>query len=150
LETTTVAKRTADPPRLSPSDYETLAAFRHAVRRYLAYAERNARSVGLTSQQHQALLAIKAHTQKRTMAIGDLAQHLLLKHHSAVELVGRLQKAGLTKRQVDLEDRRRVLVSLTAAGEAVLASLSEGNLQELRHIAPALSGVFGQLDQLTD
>lgn len=134
---------------LSPADYEALAAFRHAVRRYLAFAEGGARSVGLTSQQHQALLAIKAHTLSRPMSVGDLAAQLLIKHHSAVELVGRLEKAGFVERTVDVEDRRRVLVSLTAAGEQVLASLSRNNLQELQIIAPAFSGLLGQLKKLS-
>ena len=133
---------------LTLADYEALAAFRHAVRRYLAFAEAGARSVGLTSQQHQALLAIKAQAVSRPVSIGDLAAELLIKHHSAVELVGRLEKAGFTQRSADVEDRRRVLVSLTASGEGVLAALSVKNLQELRVIAPAFSGLLGQLEKL--
>lgn len=133
---------------LTSGDYEALAAFRHAVRRYLAFAEAGARSVGLTSQQHQALLAIKAQAVSRPVSIGDLAAELLIKHHSAVELVGRLEKAGFTQRSADVEDRRRVLVSLTASGEGVLAALSVKNLQELRVIAPAFSGLLGQLEKL--
>ncbi len=133
---------------LTPADYETLASFRRGVRRYLAFAEENARSVGLTSQQHQALLAIKAHTVSRPMSIGELAAELLIKHHSTVELVGRLEKAGFTRRAVDGEDRRKVHVSLTAAGEQVLADLSVGNLRELRLIAPGFAGLLRQVDKL--
>ena len=140
----------SDDDVLTSGDYEALAAFRHAVRRYLAFAEAGARSVGLTSQQHQALLAIKAQAVSRPVSIGDLAAELLIKHHSAVELVGRLEKAGFTQRSADVEDRRRVLVSLTASGEGVLAALSVNNLQELRVIAPAFSGLLGQLEKLKD
>ncbi|HEX5379068.1 MAG TPA: MarR family transcriptional regulator [Phenylobacterium sp.] len=135
--------------QLSASDFEALAAFRYAVRRYLAFAEEGARSVGLTSQQHQALLAIKAQTLSRPISIGDLAAQLLLKHHSTVELVGRLEKAGFTQRQVDVGDRRRVLVSLTPKAEQVLASLSARNLGELRVIAPAFSGLLAQVEKLS-
>lgn len=138
-----------DSGRLSASDYEALAAFRYAVRRYLVFAETGARSVGLTSQQHQALLAIKAQTLTKPISIGDLAAELLLKHHSAVELVGRLEKAGFTQRLVDPEDRRRVLVSLTAKAEEMLASLSARNLGELRGIAPAFSGLLAQVEKLS-
>ena len=141
------SKRSGDDV-LTSGDYEALAAFRHAVRRYLAFAEAGARSVGLTSQQHQALLAIKAQAVSRPVSIGDLAAELLIKHHSAVELVGRLEKAGFTQRSADVEDRRRVLVSLTASGEGVLAALSVNNLQELRVVAPAFSGLLGQLEKL--
>ena len=143
------SSRKAKPATLARADYEALASFRYAVRRYLAFAESGARSVGLTSQQHQALLAIKARSLSRPMSVGDLASELLLKHHSAVELVGRLEKAGFTKRTVDPEDRRRVLISLTAKGEGVLEALSANNLQELRLIAPAFSGLLGQLDKLS-
>lgn len=141
--------KTSTPTTLSPADYEALAAFRHAVRRYLAFAEGGARSVGLTSQQHQALLAIKAQTLSRPMSVGDLAAQLLIKHHSAVELVGRLEKAGFAQRTADVEDRRRMHVSLTPAGEQVLAALSRNNLQELQFIAPAFAGLLGQLKNLS-
>ena len=134
---------------LTPADYETLASFRYGVRRYLAFAEANARSVGLTSQQHQALLAIKVRTATKPMSIGDLATELLIKHHSTVELVGRLEKAGFTERSIDLEDRRKVLVTLTSLGEKVLADLSVSNLRELRLIAPAFSGLLGQVEKLS-
>ncbi len=76
---------------LSRSDYEGLAAFRHALRRFLAVAEARARDAGLTAQQHQALLSIKAGFPGREeVSIGDLAEHLLLRNHSAVGLVERL------------------------------------------------------------
>jgi DNA-binding MarR family transcriptional regulator len=136
------------PVTLTSADYEALAAFRLGVRRYLAFAEAGARSVGLTSQQHQALLAVKAQTLVKPMSIGDLAGALLIKHHSAVELVGRLEKAGYLQRAIDASDRRRVLVSLTPGGEEVLAALSASNLRELRFIAPAFSGLVGQLEKL--
>jgi DNA-binding MarR family transcriptional regulator len=143
------AKRGRARTHLSEADYRALASFRYAVRRYLAFAEAGARSAGLTSQQHQALLAIKAHSFGGPMSVGELAGELLLKHHSAVELLGRLEKLGLVQRTPDVEDRHRVLISLTAAGEGVLASLSANNLDELRHIAPAFSGLLGQLDKLS-
>ncbi len=133
---------------LTPADYEALAAFRFGVRRYLAFAEAGAKSVGLTSQQHQALLAIKTQTQSRPMTISDLAAQLLLKHHSVVELVGRMEKADLIKRTTDDEDRRRVLVTLTARGEGVLASLSASNLKELRLVAPAFAGLLSRVNRL--
>lgn len=133
---------------LTPTEYETLASFRYGVRRYLAFAEANARSVGLTSQQHQALLAIKVWTVSRPMSVGDVAAELFIKHHSAVELLGRLEKAGFTHRTIDVEDRRRVLVALTAAGEQVLADLSVSNLRELRLVAPAFSGLVGEMERL--
>lgn len=133
---------------LSSDDYAALAAFRHGIRRYLAFAEAGARSAGLTPQQHQALLAIKAHAAPTGMFVGELAGQLLLKHHSVVELTGRLEAAGLVARSPDIEDRRRVLLSLTEAGERVLAALSTQNLEELRVVAPALGPLLRNLGQL--
>lgn len=133
---------------LSPQDYEALAAFRLGVRRYLAFAEAGAKSVGLTSQQHQALLAIKAQTQSRPMSVGDLAAQLLLKHHSVVELTGRMEKSGLLSRTPDPDDRRKVLVSLTEKGEGVLAALSANNLKELHVLAPAFSSLLSRVNKL--
>ena len=134
---------------LTAAEYETLASFRHGVRRYLQFAEANARSVGLTSQQHQALLAIKVRTAREPMSIGDLAAELLIKHHSTVELVGRLEKAGFTQRTVDVNDRRRIQVALTPLGEKVLADLSVSNLRELRLIAPTFSGLLSEMEKLS-
>ena len=146
----TSAKRPArSKSRLTLADYETLASFRYGVRRYLAFAEANARSVGLTSQQHQALLAIKVRTARKPMSIGELAAELLSKHHSTVELVNRLEKAGFTQRTVDVEDRRKVFVALTPLGEKVLADLSVSNLRELRLISPAFSGLMDQVGKLS-
>lgn len=143
----TVADRVADELLLTKADYVALAGFRHGVRRYLAFAEEGARSAGLTAQQHQALLAIKAHP-KDQMTIGELADQLLIKNHSAGELVNRLTKAGLAKRSPGTIDRRRVLVSLTRAGEGLLASLSQNNFRELQYIAPAFSELKAQLERL--
>lgn len=142
-------KASAKTAGLRPADYQTLASFRRGVRRYLAFAEEGARSVGLTSQQHQALLAIKAHTLNRSMTIGQLAQELMIKHHSAVGLVGRLEKSCFVQRSADGDDRRKVLVSLTQTGEDVLAALSANNLQQLRVIAPAFAQLQEGVDVLT-
>jgi hypothetical protein len=85
------SNRTAKPRKLDFADYEALSSFRYAVRRYLAFAESGARSVGLTSGQHQALLAIKVHTHSRPMSILDLAIELLVKHHRTLEMLARLE-----------------------------------------------------------
>jgi DNA-binding MarR family transcriptional regulator len=132
---------------ISKSQYENLAAFRFALRKFLRFSEDAAGGAGLTPQQHQALLAIKAHA-KDQMTIGELARQLLTKNHSAGELVNRLMKAGLVKRSPGTIDRRRVLVSLTRSGEGLLASLSQNNFRELQYIAPAFSGLVAQLERL--
>ncbi|HLZ68103.1 MAG TPA: helix-turn-helix domain-containing protein [Aliidongia sp.] len=131
---------------ISEEDYETLAAFRHALRRFLAFSENAARASGLTAQQHQAILAIKGHGAGRPMTIGDLADHLLIRHHSAVELVGRLVQADLVDRSEVEEDRRRVVVGLTPKAETILLELSAAHVDELRRSRALLMQLLERLD----
>ena len=134
-------------PRAAPlslNDYQRLAAFRLALRRFTALTEANARKVGLTPQHHQALLSIKGgYPDRQQITIGDLAEHLLLKNHSAVELVSRLVKAGLVVRAPDAVDRRRVCLFVTPKGEALLERVSAESLVELRASRDLLEAVLG-------
>jgi DNA-binding MarR family transcriptional regulator len=126
-------------------DYAALAEFRYAIRRFLAFSEMAAAEAGLTSQQHQALLTIKGAAGEEGLAVGALAERLLVKQHTAVELVDRLERAGLVRRGADPADGRRVLVSLTDEGELRLKALSSAHLDELKSIGPALSAILAGL-----
>jgi DNA-binding MarR family transcriptional regulator len=130
---------------LTKEDYERLAAFRAALRRFLAFSEAAARERGLAPQQHQALLAIKGHPAGGRVAIGDLAASLGIRPNTAVELADRLVAAGLVRRTNSREDRRRVLLSLTGRAETLLATLSGAHLDELRHMAPMLADMLSGL-----
>jgi len=133
--------------RLKSADYQNLAAFRLAMRRFLAIADANARGAGLTPRQHQALLSIKGgYPGRQQVSIGDLADHLLLKNHSAVELVARLVKAGLVVREPSTEDRRRVCVWITPKGEEVLDRLSDASLRELRASSDIMQALIAGLE----
>lgn len=126
-------------------DYEALARFRHQLRLFLAFSETAAQKAGLTPQQHQALLAIKGFTGPASASVGDLAHFLLIKHHTAGELVNRMEKLGLLSRVVDAEDNRRVLVRLTKKGEQKLQALSRIHIEELRSVSPALGKILRSL-----
>src|SRR5580704_11668035 len=80
----------ARPAHLIKSQYETLAAFRYALRRFIRFSEGAARAAGITPQQHQALLAIKGFPARDKVTVGELAERLQLRHHSAVGLIDRL------------------------------------------------------------
>ncbi len=123
---------------ITQSHYERLAAFRHALRRFLHFSEEAARAAGVTPQQHQALLAIKGFPGRDRVSIGELAGRLHVRHHSAVGLVDRLDRLGLVRRRPAASDRRRVEVRLTARGEALIRRLSAAHLRELRELAPEL------------
>ncbi|MDN3275593.1 MarR family transcriptional regulator [Frankia sp. RB7] len=122
------------------SDYAALAQFRYQIRSFLAFSEAAAAKHGLTPTQHQALLGIKGFVGPGPATVGDVARFLLIRHHSAVELIDRLVRLGLASRVADPEDARRVHLKLTKRGEQKLQALSRKNLEELRRAAsPALS-----------
>jgi DNA-binding MarR family transcriptional regulator len=131
---------------IGPEDYEALAEFRHGLRRFLTFSEEAAREHGLTAQQHQAILAIKGSNDGKPAAVGVLAERLLIRHHSAVELVDRLERAGLVTRLSAEDDRRLVLVALTAKAEAVLEELSAAHLDELKRSRELLARLLDRLD----
>ncbi|TSD87263.1 MarR family transcriptional regulator [Mycobacterium sp. KBS0706] len=131
---------------LSKVDYEALAAFRHALRRFLDFSGEAAKEAGLTPQQHQALLAIKGFPDRDRVTIGELAEQLVQRHHSTVGLVDRLEALGLVRREADPADRRRALVALTDRAEAVLAGLSAIHRAELRRLGPSLAALLQRLE----
>ena len=135
--------------RKSPAfpEYQALAEFRYLLRKFLAFSKAAAERSGLTAQQHQALLAIKGFGDKEGLAIGELAERLLVRHHSAVELVDRLVDTGLARRTIDPVDRRRVRVTLSARAEARLRDLSAAHLAELRAAKPTLSRLLASLKE---
>ena len=124
--------------RLTVSDYQALAEFRYQIRRFLRFSEAAARHGGIEPQHHQLMLAIKGKPWGEEPRIGYLAERLQIQHHSAVELVDRLAKKGLISRARSPEDRREVLVTLTARGEQALRELTLHTSAELRSAAPAL------------
>lgn len=132
--------------RLVPAEYQALAAFRHEMRRFAAFSETAARGAGLTPQHHQALLAIKGAPGPGAVTVGELSERLLIRHHSAVELVDRLARAGLVQRDSDPQDRRRVLLSLTEDAERLMRELSAAHLEELRRVGPSLRSLLAALD----
>lgn len=125
-------------PAISQADYQRLAEFRYLIRRFLEFSQLQANEAGLTPRQHQALLAIKGYPGGGPMAVGDLAERLRIRHHSAVELVNRLSEAGLVTRDQDKADHRRVLLQLTPLADDRLAELSAAHLDELSRIEPML------------
>jgi DNA-binding MarR family transcriptional regulator len=139
------------PRELTDADYQHLLDLRTGLRRFLRWSEEQAAEAGLTPAQHQLLLAIRGHLSRSGSAgagsspgstigptIGDVAESLLLRHHSAVGLVDRAVKAGLVTRQEDATDRRVVRLRLTALGNDLLTLLSAAHLEELERLAPRM------------
>lgn len=130
---------------LTSADYRLLSDFRHVLRKWFVYGEQAAKAAGITPQQHRALLEIKAFDGRPT--VGDLAEQLVIKHHSAVGLVDRLVHAGLAMRTFDPGDRRRMTLGLTALGQKKLLAVSGANRQELRRLMPLLKTLVAKLER---
>jgi len=113
-------------------NYTALSDFRYEIRRFQRVSEAAARSAGLEPQQHQLLLSLKGARPGVAPTISWLAERLQVAHHSAVGLVDRLVERGMVRRYRDPRDQRRALVSLTGAGESVLADLSRFHQDELK------------------
>jgi len=131
--------REAGLPAPTREDFEHLLAFRVSLRRFQHWSESQARAAGLTHVQHQLLVAVKGHAGALPPAVGDVAGYLLLRHHSAVELVDRAEAAGLVRRTQDAQDARIVRVGLTPKGDRLVTALTEAHLAELNHLAAALN-----------
>jgi DNA-binding MarR family transcriptional regulator len=143
--TTRSRRRLSPVPAMGKAGYEALAEFRYTLRRFLAYSEGAAKRAHLTPQQYQAMMIIKGYPGRDRVTLTELSRWLLIRPHTAVELVDRLARLGLVKRAVDKSDRRRVLVCLSAKGERKLKGLAVAHLHELRRIGVALPGVLKRL-----
>jgi DNA-binding MarR family transcriptional regulator len=131
---------------LSESEYQRLLEFRDGLRRFLRWSENQASAAGLTAAQHQLLLAIRGHGGDREPTIGDVAEHLQLRHHSAVGLVDRAEEAGLVHRSSDADDQRVVRLALTPLGRRRLERLAALHLEELRRLSPKVRPLWADLD----
>jgi len=131
------------PAVLSDEDFERLLDFRDGLRRFLRWSEDQATRAGVTPAQHQLLLAVRGHGTAPSMT--DLAAHLLLRHHSVVELVDRAARAGLVRRLTDGADHRVVRVGLTEDGERQLQALAAAHLEELSRVGPRFAALWRRL-----
>ena len=130
-------RKSRAPAQLEAAEYQQLAAFRHALRRFLRFSESAAEAMGLSAQHYQAMLALRASAEGR-LTINELAQQLLIRHNSAVGLVDRLGKQGLATREPSPDDKRKVYLHLSAKGDRVLGRLAEVHREELRRIGPEI------------
>lgn len=135
----TAPTRKGPPGRRTPlrADYERLARFRYALRRFLHFSEAQARTAGISPNQYQLMLFVRAFDGPPTIA--DLAERLQIEHQSTVGLLDRSVEAGLVLRQRDRADARRVRVALTTHGAALLARLVAAHSPEFRRLSTALS-----------
>jgi DNA-binding MarR family transcriptional regulator len=119
-------------------DYQALSQFRYAIRKFLRFSEFESSKAGLSMQQYQVLLTIRAFPDKEEITITELAEWLQIRHHSAVGLVDRLESRGLLVRKRGRVDKREVCLRLTAKGKRILERLAVMNKQELKRLKPQI------------
>lgn len=124
--------------KLSMADYQALGEFRFQIRKFLHFSDLAIAAAGLERAQYQLMLTIKGLPSELRPRIRDVANRMLIQHHSAVELVNRLEAGGYIRRERAGDDRREVLLALTPKGEKVLAELALHHHEELQDAAPAL------------
>lgn len=132
-------------PRVTDADYARLLQLRTRLRQFEHWSAEQAASMGLTSSQHQLLLAIRGHAGQAGPTIGDVAGYLLVRHNTAVELVDRTQELGLIDRHRDGADQRVVRLALTDEGSKRLNALSADHLEELAQLATVVDELFATL-----
>ena len=130
---------------LEQSDFEHLLELRTGLRRFLRWSDQQAQAAGLTPAKHQLLLAIKGHPDPSGPTIGEVADYLVLRHHSAVGLIDRAVEDGLIKRNKD-RNKRVVRVTLTRAGNDKLAALAQAHVEEIAHLAPTMHTLWRALE----
>jgi DNA-binding MarR family transcriptional regulator len=129
--TTTVEER-------SGSLLQALAEFRYQLRAFLQFSEHAASEHNVRPRQHQLLLQIAGIQDGQAATINFLAERLGLRQNSVVELADRSEAEGVVRRAEDPQDRRRVVLSVTAKGMRLLDALSASHARELDEFAPQL------------
>ena len=130
---------------MNDADYRALAGFRFELRKFMAFSRKAAERVGLKPQQYQALLAIRSREGGDPVTATTLAEALFISLSTAVELLDRLEAAGLVTRRPWEADRRRVMVELTEESRRILRSLATTHHNELREHVPALMSLLSQI-----
>ena len=133
--------------KLSDADYRGILEFRTGLRKFLDWSGKQAIDAGITPTQHQLLLAIRGTNEPSGLTVGRIADLLVLRHHSAVELIDRAVENGLVERVRDADDRRLVRVTLTRKGEKTLEQITRANLDELAGLAPRLTRLLEKTRQ---
>src|SRR3979490_216123 len=123
---------------MSPAEFRALAEFRYQIRQFLNGSEQAARAAGLEPQQYLFLLAVRGLPAGHTATIRELAERMQLRHHSTVEMVNRLERQQLLRRERSRAERRQVVLHLTPRAEKILSRLARQRIEELRTAAPTL------------
>jgi DNA-binding MarR family transcriptional regulator len=130
---------------ITTAEYQALAELRYRLRKFVGEGDAVARAAGLEPQQYLLLLALRGLPAGVEATISTLADRLALKHHSAVELIDRLESHGYVRRNRNRDDRRRVMVALLPRGEKLLEQVARHRIEELRSTGATLVNAISAL-----
>ncbi len=130
---------------VTDSDYTLLLSVRTRLRRFEHWSSERAAELGLTGSQHQLLLAIRGHRDPAGPTIGHVADYLLIRHNTAVELIDRTQRLGLLRRDRDPDDHRIIRLRLTATGMRKLEALASAHIEELAELTRTIEAMVDDL-----
>ena len=130
---------------MAMSKLAELAEFRYRLRRFLSFSEMASEAMGISAQQYQVLQVVAAVPVGQESSISYIAERMVVRHNSAVELVDRAEKAGLVRRVADESDHRRSLVEITSRGAEMLSQLVEQHLIEVEAEGPELARTLQRL-----
>jgi DNA-binding MarR family transcriptional regulator len=131
--------------QIRDADYARLLTVRTGLRRFESWSAEQAATHGLTASQHQLMLAVRGHVDPAGPTISETAGYLLIRHHSAVELAHRSEKAGLIVRTRDAEDHRAVRLQLSPEGARILEALTSVHLEEIARLTPLFESMIDTL-----
>jgi DNA-binding MarR family transcriptional regulator len=131
--------------KITEGEFRALAELRYRIRRFVQEGDVAARDAGLEPQQYLLLLAIRGLPEGKESTIRMLAERLSLQHHSAVELVNRMELHGYVRRLRSQRDRRNVMVYLQPRGQKLLERVAKKRLVELRANGRALVEAISRL-----
>jgi len=132
---------------LQAEDYDALGAFRYAMRKFLRFSKEALAAAKLTTEQYEALLAVKTRSNSNGITVGELSERLQVKHHTAVSLLDKLVARRLVVRRRAREDRRQVYIKLTSGGGSVLARMAALHRREIRHRSSEMIKALGRLQK---
>lgn len=133
--------------RLTKSDFVARARLRHQLRLFERFTEEAAASEGITLTQYLLLLQVKGRPDRSWALVGELADCLVLRHHTTVELVSRCEAAGLVRREKADDDQRKVRVVLTPAGERAVERVARSHVQELERLLEHMRTALAREDE---
>jgi DNA-binding MarR family transcriptional regulator len=132
---------------LNQEDFTHLLELRTGLRRFLRWSEHQAKAAGLTPAKHQLLLAVRGHANPAGPTVGEIADYLVLRHHSAVGLIDRAVADGLVERNPDPDHKSVVRITLTSVGVGKLEELAEAHMEEIAHLAPTMRALWRAIEQ---